>query len=150
MDIRQMKKVLVPVDFSDQADEALRTAIGVARAFGGEVELLHVTAPVMVLPPPIDIISFPTLFPDLTRRVEESLASRRAWIAEAGLSSTTTVLQGNPHVEIVRRAKESGAELIVMGTHGRSGFGHAVLGSVAERVVHRSPCPVLVVPVRAE
>ena len=67
---------------------------------------------------------------------------------DKGIPVEMTTLQGRAAPEIVAHAKKIGADLIVMGTHGRSGFQHALLGSVAERVVHHSPCPVLVVPAR--
>ena len=68
----------------------------------------------------------------------------------AGLRCETAMLVGRPDAEIVARANATGAELIVMGTHGRSGLAHALLGSVAERVVQHSPCPILIVPKRPE
>ena len=68
----------------------------------------------------------------------------------AGLRCETAMLVGRPDAEIVARATATGAELIVMGTHGRSGLAHALLGSVAERVVQHAPCPVLIVPKRPE
>lgn len=149
MDATQIRRILVPTDFSDTADAALAVSIEVARAFRAEVELLHVTQTTMLLPPPLDLISFPSLVPDLQVRVQENLEQRAARVQAAGLSVTTATLEGAPHVEIVRYANETGAGMIVMGTHGRGGLAHAVMGSVAERVLHRARCPVLVVPVRA-
>jgi universal stress protein A len=143
-----IRRVAVPTDFSDPADLALATAIELARALGAELDLVHVTQSVMVLPPPLELISFPTLIPDLPARVMEQLELRAARVREAGLTVTTSTLEGVPHLEIVRHAEETGAGMVVMGTHGRGGLAHAVLGSVAERVLHKAHCPVLVVPVR--
>jgi nucleotide-binding universal stress UspA family protein len=64
------------------------------------------------------------------------------------LACESAVLVGRPDNEIVARAAATGADLIVMGTHGRSGLAHALLGSIAERVVQHAPCPVLIVPRR--
>jgi nucleotide-binding universal stress UspA family protein len=65
----------------------------------------------------------------------------------AGVACRTKMVEGLPATEIVQRAREIGADLIVIGTHGRRGIAHVVLGSVAERVVQHAPCPVLTVPV---
>ncbi len=66
----------------------------------------------------------------------------------AGVPCDTKAVDGSPATEIVRRAQQINADLIVMGTHGHGGLAHAVLGSVTERVLHKAHCPVLVVPVR--
>jgi nucleotide-binding universal stress UspA family protein len=142
------RRILVPTDFSETADRALEMAIEMGRALDAVVELVHVSAPVLVLPPPFELVPIPTLFPQLPRRIEEGLETRAARVREAGLSCEIATLDGAPHLEIVREAEDTRAYLIVMGTHGRGGIGHAVLGSVAERVVHRAKCPVLVVPDR--
>lgn len=150
MESTQIRRILVPTDFSDTADAALTLAIQVAGQFHAELELLHVTQTVMVLPPPLELISFPTLMPDLPVRVQQHLEQRAGRVREAGLVVSTATLEGVAHVEIVRHAQATGAGMIVMGTHGRGGLAHAVMGSVAERVLHRARCPVLVVPVRRE
>jgi nucleotide-binding universal stress UspA family protein len=140
------RRILVPTDFSDCADRALDMAIEVGRPLDVVIELVHVSSPVVVLPPPFELIPVPTLFPGLPRRIEEGLEARAARVRAAGLACEICMLDGAPYLEIVRAAEDTGAYLIVMGTHGRGTIGHAVLGSVAERVVHRAKCPVLVVP----
>jgi nucleotide-binding universal stress UspA family protein len=142
------RKILHPTDFSATADRALEVAIELGRALQTEVEIVHVSAPVMVLPPPFEMVPIPTLFPDWSRRVEEGLEARSARVREAALGCESKLLDGAPHIEIVREAEAIDAALIIMGTHGRGGLGHAVLGSVAERVLHRAKCPVVVVPDR--
>jgi nucleotide-binding universal stress UspA family protein len=79
--------------------------------------------------------------------IEDSLS--RMQFSDRDVPCTTSSLDGIPHKEIVDHAKKVGADLILIGTHGRSGLSHAVLGSVAERVVQRARRPVLVVPVGA-
>jgi nucleotide-binding universal stress UspA family protein len=143
-----IRRILVPTDFSRSADRALDKAIELARAVGAAVELAHVSAPVLVLPPPLELVAIPQLFPDVPRRIQESLAERVARAKAAGVACESIELEGHPHQEIVRHADDTGVDLIVMGTHGQGGLAHAVLGSVAERVLHRAACPVLVVPER--
>ena len=78
--------------------------------------------------------------------MQASLDAELKRVENAGILVAGETITGRAAPEIVAYAKKTGADLIVMGTHGRSGFQHALLGSVAERVVHHSPCPVLVVP----
>ena len=148
MSAEQVRRILVATDFSSTADRGLEVAISMGRALGASLTIAHVTAPIVVLPPPLEMVPIPTLFPDLPRRIQEELETRSARVRDAGLACETVELAGNTHLEIVRYASEAGADLVVMGTHGRGGLAHAVLGSVAERVLHRAPCPVLLVPDR--
>jgi universal stress protein A len=141
------RRILAATDFSTSADLALDMAVAMARDLRAELVLLHVSAPVMVLPPPFELLSMPTLFPDLPRRIEEQLETRAAKAKDVGVTCRIELRDGNPPAEIVRLAEELGVALVVVGTHGHGGLGH-LLGSVAERVVHRAPCPVLVVPDR--
>jgi nucleotide-binding universal stress UspA family protein len=84
----------------------------------------------------------------LMERVAEGLAAEESRVRAAGIATDSATLIGRPDSEIVARAAATHADLIVMGTHGRSGLAHALLGSVAERVVQHAPCPVLIVPKR--
>jgi universal stress protein A len=148
MENARIRRILVPTDFSEIAGEAVKAAVVMARVFDAGIELLHVTAMIALLPPPVELVSFSTLLPDQSRRVQEKLGDEAKLVQEAGIPCDTRSVEGAPHAEIVRRAQEIGADLIVMGTHGHGGLAHAVLGSVTERVLHRARCPVLVVPVR--
>jgi nucleotide-binding universal stress UspA family protein len=148
VDIKRIHNILVPTDFSDAAAEAERTAVSIAQAFDAKIELLYVTATVVLLPPPFETATFPSLMPELNARLQQRLDEEKKRVDATGVRCETQLLEGVPHMEIVNRAQASGVDLIVMGTHGHGGFAHAVLGSVAERVLHRSRCPVLVVPVR--
>jgi nucleotide-binding universal stress UspA family protein len=149
MDPRAVKKILVPTDFSEPSAEALQTAIDFAKVFGASIELVHVfVEPAYVLPPPVEMATFPFDMTEILTRLEISLEAQRDSIRQAGVAVEMNTLSGRAAPEIVAHAKKVGADLIVMGTHGRSGIQHALLGSVAERVVHHSPCPVLVVPTR--
>jgi universal stress protein A len=143
-----MATFLVPTDFSETADHALAAAIEMGRALQARLHVVHVYSPVLLLPPPLDLISLPALLPNALPKMEEALEARARQVREAGLPCEVTLLEGSPPAEIVRQAAAVGAGLIVIGTHGRGGLAHAVLGSVAERVLHHATCPVLVVPDR--
>jgi nucleotide-binding universal stress UspA family protein len=147
MDPRTVRRILVPSDFSEASREALATAIAFARAFSARIDMIHVfVEPTYVLPPPVEMATFPFNLAEIMAKVETSLDAEKKRVEEAGIPVEAQTITGRPAPEIVAYAKKTGADLIVMGTHGRGGFQHALLGSVAERVVHYSPCPVLVVP----
>ena len=147
-----LRTILVTSDFSDLAREAYRWAASLARTAGAKVVVAHVVeeepaAAIPVIPGGVQ----PEVF-DLARFREESrkaAASALEGVAEEfrreGIAAETRLRTGRPFVEILRLARELPADLIVMGTHGRSGLRHALIGSVAERVVRKSPCPVLTI-----
>ncbi len=124
-----IREVLVATDFSEIADEAVRAARQHAERFGARLHLLHVL-----------------------ETAEGDAAQRLAQLSE-GLGASVPVLvrapAGDPANEIARYASEHGVDLIVVGTHGRTGMSRALLGSVAERVIRTAPCPVLAVPLGA-
>lgn len=124
------RQVLVAVDFSEASERALGVAREYAVAFGARLHLLH------VVPPTTDPVPQPRL---------EALAAGLA----GAVPVTTAVASGLPAAQIVRYAARNGIDLIVLGTHGRTGFSRALLGSVAEAVVRTAPCPVLTVPAQA-
>jgi nucleotide-binding universal stress UspA family protein len=144
-----VKRILIPTDFSESSTAAVEVAIEYARIFKAGIQLVHVYPdPAYVLPAPLEVVTLPI---DLTRvyaEVEKRLGSEVERIRATGVPCESATLTGRPHTEIVEHAKKIGADLIVMGTHGRSGLGHAILGSVAERVLHKALCPVLIVPMR--
>lgn len=150
MDLQTVKRVLVPTDFSDPSAEALASAIALGRATGATLDLLHVAFDTAyAVPPPIDVAVVPVDLGKVMERVQASLAAEVAEVRAAGLTCESATPMGRPETEIVARATATHADLIVMGTHGRSGLAHALLGSVAERVVRHSPCPVLILPKRS-
>jgi nucleotide-binding universal stress UspA family protein len=142
---KQQKRIMVPVDFSEGGDGALAVAINLAKSVGATIDILHVLDLVFQdFPIGLGFYNFDQggyfAYADL------ALAERADRVRAAGLGCQTHVLDGRPATEIVSKAKETGADLIVIGTHGRTGFAHAILGSVAERVVQHARCPVLTVP----
>lgn len=139
-------KILVTTDFSEVSDLALEAAIAQAGRDGGEIELLHVyEIPAWLA---FDTVVAPSVEERVREQITDALADRMERVKARGVNVTTQQLDGRPWDEIARRAREGRFDLIVMGTHGRTGMRHALLGSVAERVIQRAPCPVLVVPPR--
>jgi nucleotide-binding universal stress UspA family protein len=138
-----LKKILVPVDFSTLSKKGVDYAVALAKQFGSEVTLFHVTQSCV---PVADIVGPETT--DLLQRIHEAAETSLAkWHAELdrGVASKTVLRFGEPCMEIVRAAKELSIDLIVISTHGRIGLAHTFLGSTAERVIRHAPCPVLVV-----
>jgi nucleotide-binding universal stress UspA family protein len=144
-----LHKILVPTDFSPAARVATRSAVEMAKLFGASIDLLHVTTMVPVLPPPVDLVAFETMLPELMRRVQTGLDDEVKRVREAGVVCEGKLVDGTPHSEIVRYARENSIDMIVMATHGHGGLAHAILGSATERVLHRAHCPILVIPVRS-
>jgi universal stress protein A len=141
-----IKRIVVGTDFSQGSDAALAQAFSLAVALDAVVDLVHVVEPGILVAPAslgaMPLADAPALFDEIDR----ALSSRADEGQAAGLVCQTNSLQGFPPSELVRHAKKTGADLIIVGTHGRTGIAHAVLGSVAERVVQRASCPVLVIP----
>lgn len=142
-----LKRILLPTDFSDYSQQAEAYACAFAEQFAAELHLLHVLQdlvamvpePGLAFPPPGDYMQ------ELKESAERALAQLPDPSWAEGKTVVRETRQGPPFVEIVRYAKEQDIDLIVMGTHGRSGLAHVLLGSVAEKVVRKAPCPVLTV-----
>ena len=140
------RRILVPHDFSDEADQALRLAGQLATGADGKVMVLHVIEPyygpadltyAAMVPPPESLV--PEQRRDLEQRVRKVLGGKPPRV-------TIDVTVGHPANEIVRAAEK--ADTVVMATMGRTGLGHLLIGSVAEKVVRHSPVPVLTVRAR--
>lgn len=139
------EKTLVPIDFSASSEAALAYAIDLSERLGGELILLHAVAPAVT--PVIDaiLISTPHALVERFTKAGEHLEALRQRVARPGVSMRTMVVQGASAEEIVRVAEAEGCDLIVMGTHGRTGLPRAALGSVATRVLRTATVPVLTV-----
>jgi nucleotide-binding universal stress UspA family protein len=145
----QLKKILVPIDFSELSHRALAYACDLARDNSAALTLLHIYQLPQNLFPDGYLAFTASATEELLRYLERGLSDTQKDIGQRIRGPVSTKLvQGVPHVEIVREAEEGGFDLVVMGSHGRTGLRHALLGSVAERVVRRAPCPVLVVRTR--
>jgi len=138
-----LKSILVPVDFSESARKALQYALAFARLFKAEITLLHV-APELAEESRVTF-SMPELQQELLQDAAQNLAKEIERAATPEVSLKPVVKKGTPYYEIVEAAREMNADLIVIGTHGRTGLKHVFMGSTAERVVRHAPCPVLVV-----
>ena len=143
-----LKKILVATDFSEPSDAALAYGCELARNFGGQLVVLHVVENTLTAAVGAD--GFVFTLPDLQTTVEAAGQKRvdelisledRTLLRAQGVIVTSNA----PAFAIVEYAKGSDINLIVIGTHGRGGMAHLLLGSVAERVVRSAPCPVLTV-----
>ncbi len=141
----RLARILLPTDLSDYAAGARPYAVEMARTFGATLHLLHVVDAHWV--GPVVNVEFPGQVED-TLRLHRQAAERglQALVEElSGIDVCSGVVIGAPHVEIVRYARREEIDLIVLATHGRTGLAHALIGSVAEKVVQMAPCPVLTV-----
>lgn len=140
-----IRKVLVPTDFSDCSEAAVKYGRDLAAAFGASLHLLHVVQDPYTQPWAAE--AFPAPLGDLLVQWEQQARKRMTdSVPEAERERLTIATQiGSPFMEIVRYAQDEQVDLIVIGTHGRGPLGHMLLGSVAEKVVRKAPCPVLTV-----
>lgn len=140
--------ILVPVDFSPHAQRAFGYATALARRLGARLTLVHVVEDPFTTGAwgaEVYIPDVGELLQNLTAAAERQLTSLKDGAATQGVTVKTTVITGRPAQSIIEHAASEGCDLIVMGTHGRTGLSHVVMGSVAERVLRRAPCPVLTV-----
>jgi nucleotide-binding universal stress UspA family protein len=145
--MRTFRRIVHPSDFSPASRPALRKAIELAKSHRAQLFVVHVLSMLPVIP---DTYVAPTVWDDLERgqqiTARRQLARLVATAKAAGVRASGVVLDiGVTHERIVRFARARRADLIVMGTHGRSGLTRALLGSVASRVLATARCPVLTV-----
>lgn len=139
------KKILCPTDFSECSRAALRDAARLASLAGGKLRVMHVYQnPAYVMPVGAYLEPSASALAQLRDDLVRELDKMTEPLAAEGIDVETRLVEGVPYQAVIDEAKEWGADLIVMGTHGRSGFERAFLGSVAERVVRLAHCPVLV------
>ena len=141
----RLKKILTPTDFSPASKNALNYALHFAEEFGGELTLLNVVEPIpttsyMAIPGAIpffegDFAAAEKKLRSLVTSIQNEKIQRPHWKVRVGV----------PSHEIVEAAKEMNVDLIIVATHGYTGWKHFCIGSTAERVVRAAPCPVLVV-----
>ena len=143
----RLAKLLVPTDFSEDSEQAARYAVELAKRFQAEIHCVHVVdIPADLLSTSDYYMTGPSKqFIDQIR--EESKKNLEAFAKKnlEGVGVRTAFLEGSPFVEIIRYAHNQEIDLVVIATHGRTGLKHALFGSVAEKVVRKAPCPVLVV-----
>ncbi len=139
-----LKKILCPIDHSDCSKEALKYAVSFAMKDEAKLYLLHI----------IDIRSFSEGLDAMSKQIpdEETLEQLRTKLLDCipeeirdDMEVEAIVTQGIPFAEVISTAKEKEIDMIVIGSHGRTGISHMMLGSVSEKVVRKAPCPVLTV-----
>lgn len=143
MTTTQFQRILCPTDFSHFSAQALRHAVALARQFGSRLKVVHVIP--QLFPDGESLYaSAPWLTtPEIRRRVDEEMRVFLEPLRVARVNHEIEIREGDPWREIVAAADEMPADLVVLGTHGRGGLDRLFLGSVAEKLVRRLPCPVL-------
>jgi nucleotide-binding universal stress UspA family protein len=141
-----LTRVLCPTDFSEVSTKAEAYATALAEHYNASLHLLHVDPPMPIMAPygeiPVDV----RLFEEQREQALADLAAAGDRARARGVDTETSVRGGHPAREILAVVDEQGADLLVLGTHGRGGVEHLLLGSVAEKIVRKAPCPVMVVP----
>lgn len=153
------KRILCPTDFSKHSIRALQAAVELARRFESELLVLNVVSPVPLAQALMTSQPGAPLVPrvDIEKYEKELVAAHRKLLDEVAghevpeeLESSREVLLGKDGDTIVRFAREQECDLVVISTHGRTGLGRLVAGSVAEHVIRHAPCPVLTLRARKE
>jgi nucleotide-binding universal stress UspA family protein len=139
--MNKVEKIFVPTDFSPCSQEAIAYAVFLAGQLNATILLTHVLEPISY---PIDFAMIEYADYDQMKTVQALDRIARSW-RQKGIQIETHLFKGDPVTEIVKKAKDLECDLIVMGTHGRTGMAHLMMGSVAERIVRTSSVPVLTV-----
>jgi nucleotide-binding universal stress UspA family protein len=147
--MKVFKRIVHATDFSAASRPALVKAIALARQNGAPLTIVH------ALPPPVvplggeiayvPAATYEAIDQSARQYARKQLAVRTGRARKAGVRATALLLDGAPHEQISRAVRRARADLLVVGTHGRSGLAKVLLGSVAERVIRFAPCPVLTV-----
>ncbi len=147
--MKDFKTILFATDFSDNSEYAFDYALALAKKFEALLAIIH------IINEPVDLRGFyvPHIsFESLEEEIEESARKMMERFCRSHVRAyepvMTFIVPGVPYDEIIKKALELSADLIIMGTHGRSGLDHVLFGSTAEKVVRKSPIPVMTVRVR--
>jgi universal stress protein A len=140
----EIKKVLVPIDFSDYSKSSLKYAVNFGKNFKASLVLVYVVEPV-IYPPDFSMgqIAIPTAGIEMDKRAKEELDKLAEKEIPSDLSVKKLIKTGKPFIEIIETASEEDVDLIIIATHGHTGVEHILFGSTAEKVVRKAPCPVL-------
>lgn len=142
----QLKRILVPTDFGRTSDLAFHYAFDLARGLRASIHVLHIIEPPRYgIPADGYFVGLADLQVQMTHEAERRLSEMQRRYTDRDVRVTTQVGTGTPAQRVVEEAVEHESDVIVMGTHGRSGIAHLLMGSVAESVVRSAPCPVLTV-----
>lgn len=139
-----IKRILVPIDFSDYSKSALKYAVNFIKQFNAELILVYVVEPV-IYPPDFSMgqIAIPSVDLEMDKRAIEELNKLAKEEIPSEIKVRTIVKTGKPFIEIIETASEENIDLIIIATHGHTGVEHILFGSTAEKVVRKAPCPVL-------
>ena len=139
-----IKKILVPIDFSDNSKNSLKYSVYMAKQFNAQLTLVYVVEPV-IYPPDFSMgqVVFPATDHDMYNRANDELAKLAESEVPPEIKVDTVIKTGKPFIEIIETAKEADSDLIIIGSHGHTGVEHILFGSTAEKVVRKAPCPVL-------
>lgn len=142
-----VNKILCPIDFSEHSMEALDNAIELAQQLSSKLILTHVISPIPVVPTPshpseFNITSYREMLKESSEKNMDSIIEDKV---PRDLDFEKIIRSGDPAQEIDGVAKEQDVDLMVISTHGRSGLQHLIFGSVAEKIIRHSSCPVLTI-----
>jgi nucleotide-binding universal stress UspA family protein len=144
----EIRRIFCPIDFSDASRHALQHAVALAKWYESEITALHVLhVPLFPQPPILTAFAETATTPFSSHEAAEALLN--TWLEparQAGLTTHAMVDEGNAATQVLQDAASSRADLLVMGTHGLSGFDRFLLGSVTEKVLRKAACPVMTVP----
>ena len=144
------KKILCPVDFSQFTQEVINYAIDIAKKYGSELHVMHVV-PNMTYFTPYESFLTPENLVAIEKNIQDEVERKFTKLLKGdGVPTKRVVREGTAFVEIIDYAKTEGIDLIVMGTHGHSTIEHILIGNVAEKVVRKSPCPVMTIRPRGK
>lgn len=142
----RIKKILVPYDFSELSEKSFHLAGEIAPFYEAEIDLVYVNQPITYYPYYLsENYSEENVLERLDEEIKEKLDALAGKVENKNIKINTFIRRGDPYEKIIELADESSANLIVMGTHGRSGLAHVVIGSVAERVIRASNIPVMTI-----
>lgn len=136
--------ILVPTDFSDYADQAVDYAIELATTLEARLTFLHTIHLTPLAMGEMGAMSIVPYLEEIETDAQQRMEALLNRVHQEGLQGETVIVHGVPFQSIIETVKDKNVDLIVMGTHGRTGLTHALMGSVAEKVVRLAPCPVLV------
>ena len=143
----KLDRILVPTDFSEHAGTALQHAKALAERFDSELHLLYVMQDVVATVPAASGLIFASagdFIVELRRDAEKAMKKLVDTVGLAGKQLVTEIRGGQPFLEIVRYARETDVDLVVIATHGRTALAHVLMGSVADKVIRGAETPVLV------
>ncbi len=142
----KIERILFPTDFSSCAKHALKYALDFASERGAKLYILHVI-PKLNIPIGAGGVTYPVskIYEDMEGEAKKNIHRLVPKRFLEKIKVENIIVRGTPFVDIIRLAKKYDIDLIVIGTHGRTGLAHALLGSTAEKVVRKAPCPVLCV-----